>query len=136
MMLAQTAVTLPALSVSAADSVPLGTFAARVQALTANDRGKTFYDSLEFYPESGTLTADVSEKSSVGDLSVRGGRLMVQTGSTGGKTGVQSGSSFSLFADAAEDHGYSYTESDGVLHITNEFQTARLIVKAKGTVPQ
>ena len=136
MMLAQTAVTLPALSVSAADSVPLGTFAARVQALTANDSGKTFYDALEFDPASGTLTADGTAKSSVGDLSVRGGRLMVQTGSTGRKTGVQSGSSFSLFADAAEAHGYSYTESDGVLHITNEFQTARLIVKAKGTVPQ
>ena len=132
-----TAGAVPPLEVRAASSVSLSAFASAVQQVVRQSDQTAFYDELTFDRETGTLLCDGAETGgTVGELSVRGGRLMLQTGQErgSGKSAVQSGSAYTAFEAAAEEHGYQFTESDGTVTITNEFQTARLIVKAKGTV--
>ena len=137
LILVQSAAEMPAASAFAASPrrLSLTDFAAQVQAMTATDGSRDFFETLEFDTASGTLTADGEPTDHVGDLSVRGGRLMLQTGALSGKTGVRSGGAYTSFASAAEDAGFSYTQTGSVMTITNEFQTARLIVKSSGAVP-
>lgn len=132
-----TALPFPPIAAQAASPVGLSAFADAVQEIVQQGEPAAYYDELTFDRESGTLLRDGQETGgSVGAVSVRGGRLMLQTGPDVRRSGssVQSGSAYTAFEDAAERFGYHYAESDGTVTITNEFQTARLIVKAKGKV--
>lgn len=129
---------LPALPAAAAEktTLSLADFARQAQELSAADAEREMLGAVVYDRESGTLSQEGgAAKTTVGDLSVRGGRLMLKTGDTSGGNGIKSGSAFSLFTDAAEDNGYRYTETADGLVITDEFETARLIVKAAGAVP-
>lgn len=135
-LLAQTVSVLPALSASAAQMKPcsLTQFADAVQTLTQTDADRTLFEEIVYDKSAGTLSADGgAARSSYGDLSIRNGRLMLRTGRHGGIS-AQAGSSYALFEDAAADYGYTAAELGGTVTITNEFQTARLIVKAAGTI--
>lgn len=131
-----TAVPFPPLPAGAASSVSLSDFAAAVRTVVRQSSPAAYFDELTFDRADGTLYSDGAETDgAVGALSVRGGRLMLQTGRTrGAGSTVQSGSAYTAFEEAAARYGYHYTETDGRLTITNEFQSSRLIVKAKGAV--
>jgi hypothetical protein len=135
-MLCQTAAVMPSLSAQAAQG-KRESFAEAVRRMNAGDDSRALFDTLTFDKVSGTLLRDGElTDGTVGDLTVRNGKLTVRTGSTEktGANGIQSAGAYRSFALAAEENGYTYTESDGVLTVTNEFQTARLIVKAKGSI--
>lgn len=135
-VLAQTAAELPALPAAAAQIRPctLQQFADSVQALTQTDADRALFEEIVYDKAAGTLSADGgAERASYGDLSIRNGKLMLRTDTDSGIS-VQSGSSYALFEDAAADYGYTAEESGDTVTITNEFQTARLIVKAAGKI--
>ena len=136
-VLFQTAV-FPSLPAAGAEkTVQLTVFAESVRQMTVQTGRKEYFEELTFDRKSGTLFCDGTETGgTVSDLSVRNGRLMLRTGTatrTGGNS-VQSAGAYTAFEDAAAEHGYHYTETDGIMTITNEFQSARLIVKAKGSI--
>ncbi len=118
------------------NAVSLSEFAQRVQGLTASDSGKEFYDSLEFDTETGVLTADGElTDGTVGDLSVQDGELMLQTGTLPKRSGSgESDALYTPFYEAAEAYGFTYSQTGNTVTLTNEFQTARLIVKAAGSI--
>lgn len=126
----------PKLPAHAAAPNPLTDFAQQVRALTARENTADYYGTLTFDPETAALYRDgePGALTASGLLSVRGGRLFVKTGTAAAGTSAASGALYTPFADAAADAGYEFTESGGVLTITNDFQTARLIVRAEGEI--
>lgn len=130
LMLGQAFAAMPAPSAAAAQisACSLADFAAKVQEITAADADKDLFTAIVYDEAAGTLTADGSAAGSeLGDLTVRGGRLLLRT--------ANREDCYAPFDDAAAENGYTAEESDGKLTITNEFQTARLIVKAAGSIP-
>lgn len=136
-VLAQTAAALPELPAAAAQikACSLEQFADSVQALTQTDTERTLFEEIVYDKAAGTLSVDGgSAQTACGDLRIRNGQLMLRTGASGGGVSVQSESGYVLFDDAADDYGYTAEESGDTVTITNEFQTARLIVKAAGSI--
>ena len=128
---------LAGMPVSAADaSVPFADFASAVQKLTVRDADTSFYEKIDFHKNTGELYVDdLSAGKDFGELSVRNGSLCVKNPDVSGErslTAAVSQSRWLNFEDAAEDLGYEYTVHGDTVTLTNEFQTARLIVKAKG----
>ena len=111
-------------------------FSAAVRKLNPQNRDTDYYKELTFDREKGLLFKDGSETDTAANISVRNGKLMLQTNTLQRRPGssVQSAGGYTAFEDAAAVYGYRYTENDGVMTITNEFQSARLIVKAKGSL--
>ncbi len=125
-----TAVTAP--SVSGKGVCSLSEFADGIRAVTERDADRQFYDTVTYGTGSDVLTADGNAETGYGDLTVRNGELMICAAAP--EQNVQSAGTIRRFADAASEFGYE-TEQDGdTLTITNEFQTARLIVKAAGEI--
>lgn len=125
-----TALTVP----GAADTggTELTAFAAQISAVTQQDDNKSFYDTVCYDKETGLLSADGVPADSCGDLRVRNGELMIVSAAP--DSTLQTAGTIRRFADAAAEYGYE-TEADGSLvTVTNEFQTARLIVKASGKI--
>lgn len=139
-LIAQAFAAMPALPAAAAagKSSSLTEFAAKVREITAADSEKDLFTQIVYDKNAGTLSADGgAAKTEIGALTVRSGRLMLKTGRnslTGGNSATDGG--YMLFDDAAAENGYTVSESDGLLTVTNEYQTARLIVKAAGSIPQ
>lgn len=137
-LLAQMAAALPVLPAAAAQIrvCSLAEFADSVLTLTQTDADRTLFEEIVYDPSAGTLSADGgSAQTAYGDLRIRNGQLMLQTGSQSSSgVSVQSGSSYAPFEEAAADYGYIAEESGDTVTITNEFQTARLIVKAAGSI--
>lgn len=133
-----TAGMLPELPAAAAgqNSLSLSEFAAQVRETLKSDDNKTFYKEIVYDPAAGTLTPDGgAAQTEIGALSVRGGELLVDTGVPKRKgISVQAVDRYAQFDAAAEAMGYESEQRDGVQIITNEFQTARLIVKAAGRI--
>lgn len=137
LMLSQAAVFPPVSAEGSSLSVTLSAFASDVRQIAAQSEGKEYFNELTFDRKSGILYRDGAETGGdAEDLSVRGGRLVLKTGKSSKKSGnsVQSVGDYTAFEDAAEEYGYHYNEADGVVTITNDFQSARLIVKAKGNI--
>ena len=125
------------LSAKAAQLKPqsLADFTAAVQKLTALDADRELFSEIVYDKAAGTLSADGGEaEKTCGNLSVRGGELMLKTGQTAGGISVQSGSAYEPFDEAAAGYGYTAEDTGDTVTITNEFQTARLIVKAAGSI--
>ncbi|MBR4200940.1 MAG: leucine-rich repeat protein [Oscillospiraceae bacterium] len=113
----------------------LADFTAAVQALTVQDTDRALFTEIVYDKAAGTLSADGGKaQKSCGDLSVRGGELMLRTGAAAGGISVQSGSNYEPFDEAAAAYGYTAEAKGDTVTITNEFQTARLIVKAAGKI--
>ncbi|HBI85670.1 MAG TPA: hypothetical protein DDX71_05210 [Ruminococcus sp.] len=130
---------MPAAAAQSAGAADPEDFAAAVREIVQGDADRTIFQEITFDPAAGTLICDGTDAgTSCGDLIVRDGELMLKTKQTQKKSGisVQSIEPYAPFADAAAENGFTYTESDGILTVTNEFQTARLIVKAKGSIPR
>ena len=128
---------LPVTAVTVPDAAAAGTaleaFAEQICAVTKHDENRTFFEEVRFDTESGILTADGEAVGSCGDLTVSGGDLMICSSAPESDT-VQTAGVFRRFADAAAAYGYESEEDGGMLTVTNEFQTARLIVKAAGKI--
>lgn len=125
-----TALTVP----GAADTggTALTAFAEQITAVTQQDENRSFYETVCYDSETGLLSADGVPTDSCGDLKIRNGELMIVSAAPDSR--LQTAGTIRRFADAAAEYGYE-TESDGsLLTVTNEFQTARLIVKAKGQI--
>lgn len=138
-MMMQTAGQLPvcAADLSAVPAETLTDFAEDVRALTQGDAGHSFYQALQYDPARGVLEADgEAQNGFCGDLTVRSGRLMICAQQPAkGASGLQTAGWILPYSEeAASQLGYETETADGVLSITNEFQTARLIVKAAGKV--
>ncbi|MBQ8922858.1 MAG: leucine-rich repeat protein [Oscillospiraceae bacterium] len=128
---------LPAHAAQQSGSMGFAEFAARVRTAAAGDADRALFQEIVYDPAGGTLSQDGAAASdSAGALSVRNGRLMLDTGaSSGGQTGVQSAGRYAAFDQAGADYGYcTKAQPDGTQIITNDFQTARLIVKAEGRI--
>ena len=106
----------------------LAAFSDAVLSVTESDADREFYDTILYDAEAGTLSADGGTPDTVcGDLAVQDGELMLRTDGDAGEN-------LESFAEMASEWGYETDEQSGILTITNEFQTARLIVKAKGKI--
>ena len=133
---------LPVLPAAAAQSAAADPedFAAAVREIVQGDADRTLFQEITFDPAAGTLTCDGTDAgTSCGDLIVRDGELMLRNAQPAlprAGTEPQNIQPYTPFADAAAENGYTFTETDGVLTVTNDFQTARLIVKAKGSIPR
>ena len=128
---------LPPVTVSAAKTVSLTDFAEAMKKLTAQDAGRDIFGELIFDKAAGTLSADGGDPAgSAGGLTVKNGELYLDAALSGRQSGIsaQSAAGAVRFADAAEENGYTVQERGDSLRITNEFQTARLIVKAAGAI--
>lgn len=127
---------LPALPAAAAQTAQtdLAAFTGLVREITQTDTEKDIFQEIVYDPAAGTLTVDGGEsKTAYGDLRIRGGVLQLKTGNTAqGGIGAQSAGGYEPFDDAAAEYGYTAEETGSTVTITNEFQTARLIVKAAG----
>lgn len=124
---------LPAVTAAAAGmkTCSLEDFSGNVLAVTQGDADRDFYDTIIYDAAKGTLSADGGAPETVcGDLQVQNGELMLRTDGSAKSAGRK----LEPFSDAAEQWGYTVDEQDGILKITNEFQTARLIVKAAGKI--
>lgn len=123
---------------AAQTGVSLADFAAAVGKLTAQDAAA--YEKIDFHKNTGTLYADdVAQGSEFGALSVRGGKLCIKNRNAKSQRGILgiaavSEPAYLDFEDAAAEYGYQYTVHGDTVTLTNEFQTARLIVKAKGKI--
>ena len=118
---------LPALTAAAAvmKTCSLEEFSGEVLAVTQGDAAQSFFDEIVYDSDAGTLSADGSSPDArCGDLQVRDGELMLRTDRA----------EWEPFADAAADWGYETSAEGSLMTITNEFQTARLIVKAEGSI--
>ena len=135
-----TAGALPAVPAHAAaqhSAVSFETFAALVQETVSADADKDLFQEIVYDPANGTLSQDGgAAKTEVCGLSVCNGRLALDTGSPAASGGmsVQSGSRYVSFDREGENYGYHTEQRGGLQVITNEFQTARLIVKAAGSI--
>ena len=112
-------------------------FAAQVQETVRGDADKALYQEILYDPENGTLSVDgEAGGTQAGELSVRGGTLMLDTGKKSGGSGisVQQSSRYLPFDSSGADYGYQSEQRGGLQVITNDFQTARLIVKAAGSI--
>ncbi|MBR5363728.1 MAG: leucine-rich repeat protein [Oscillospiraceae bacterium] len=108
----------------------LDEFSEDVREVMRTDADRQFYDSIVYDAQAGTLSADGGKPvSGCGDLRIKNGELMLRTDGD-----AASGTAWESFADAAEDWGYETAQQNGRMTITNEFQTARLIVKAEGGI--
>ena len=119
---------IPAISAAAAVMQPcsLDEFSGAVRTVTQTDASRDFYDKIVYDADAGTLSADGGEaQTRCGDLQIRNGELMLRTDA---RTGWES------FEDAAAEWGYKTETHGSQTTITNEFQTARLIVKAPGKI--
>ncbi len=140
MLAAQAAITSPIvkpLSVKAfAQSLSTEDFAARLQTLTRMDNAAQTYTELAYHADTGLLYADgKAVGTAFGDLSVRDHTLMISTSSRGTRSLLPERDDTAVsFKDNAAAWGYTYTEANGVITLQNEFQTARLIVKAQGEI--
>ncbi|MCQ2408287.1 MAG: leucine-rich repeat protein [Oscillospiraceae bacterium] len=138
-VLALTVRELPPVTAAAAKTVSLMDFAAAMKKLTAQDAERDIFGELIFDKAAGTLSADGGDPTdSAGGLTVSSGELYLDTAQSGRQSGISAQSVVEAvrFADAAEENGYTVRECGDSLRITNEFQTARLIVKAAGVIDQ
>ena len=104
----------------------LDEFASRVQNIIHNDNRESFYDTLTYDKQADMLYRDDDPVGkSYGEISVSDGRLYVGEKE---KRSIRQEN----FKDAAAQYGYTLEETDEKITLTNEFQTARLIVKAHG----
>ena len=105
-------------------------FAASVQKLLAHEVDQVFYSQIDYHKNTGLLYVDgISVGSEYGELSVQDDALCVQNDQA---ADAASEGGYSAFEEAASERGYAYTVHGDTLTLTNEFQTARLIVKAAG----
>ena len=122
---------IPAIIASAAvmENCSLEDFSGEVLAVTQTDASRDFYEAIVYDEAAGTLSADGgAPKTFCGDLQIQNGELLLRTDRD------KPASSWESFAENAEEWGYETVRRDGKLTITNEFQTARLIVKAEGSI--
>lgn len=120
---------IPAMTAAAAVQkvCSLDDFSDEVLSVTQADASREFYDTIVYDTKAGTLSADGGKpETSCGDLRVRNGELMLRTDDTA--------SGWESFDENAADWGYETSLQGGRLMISNEFQTARLIVKAEGRI--
>ncbi len=139
MLTVQAAITSPIITTistaSAADVLTAEDFAKRLQTLTRMDDSAQTYTELAFHADTGLLYADgKAVGTAFGDLSVRDNTLMISTQSRNTKSLLPERETAVSFAENAAAWGYTYTEENGVITLQNEFQTARLIVKAEGEI--
>ncbi len=118
------------------NSLSFAAFAERVQNTLRGDAERDFYQEIVYDPANGTLSQDGgTAASSAGELCVRNGRLMLDTGANSGAgNGIRTLSRFADFSQCGAEYGYRTETQDGKQIITNDFQTARLIVKAAGSI--
>ncbi len=120
---------LPLIPLRAAAQTSLDDFAAEVRALTRQDHTDEYYQTLRYDKATKTLYRDdVPVGDTCGEIVVENDTLMLDT--SGLLPRSLRRSSKKPLSEAAAKSGYTYSESDTEILITNEFQTARLIVKA------
>ncbi len=120
-----------------AEALSLSTqdFANQLQTLTCMDSAQT-YTELAYHTDTGVFYADGNVAGTAwGNLCICDETLMISTNSnTGTKSLLPEHDNTIPFAENATAWGYTYTEENGIITIQNEFQTARLIVKAQGEI--
>ena len=137
-MTAQAAITSPMITrcTIGAKTLSLTTqdFAAQLQTLTRMDDPAQTYTQLVYHTDTGVFYADGKAVGTAwGDLCVRDDTLMISAESNGNtKSLLPERDNAVSFAENAAAWGYTFTEENGIITIQNEFQTARLIVKAQG----
>lgn len=111
-------------------------FAAQLQTLTHMDDSAQTYTELAYHTDTGIFYADGEAVGTAwGDLCVRDDTLMISAGnSRNTKSLLPERDNTVSFAENASAWGYTYREENGIITIQNEFQTARLIVKAQGKI--
>ena len=120
---------IPAMTAAAAMQkvCSLDDFSDEVLSVTKADASREFFDEIVYDADAGTLSADGSSpETSCGDLRIRNGELMLRTD--------DAPSGWESFNENAAEFGYKTSSQGGRMTITNEFQTARLIVKAEGRI--
>lgn len=135
-MIWNAAMTMPvhAATQPAEAEVSLDEFASQVRKLTANDDRAAYYHELVFDKATQQLSRDAEPVGdSCGEICVENGKLVFTD--TAPLTRTMRKSARESFAAFAQSHGYTYEEDSAAITLKNEFQTARLIVKAKGDIP-
>lgn len=134
-MICQPIASLPSLHISAFEAgMTLESFAEAVRTMTAQDTPDTYYDELIYDKAADVLYCDeVPVGDAYGEIVVEHGELYVSDGTLPMRAAKSEPLRQPLAACAAES-GYTYTETADTITITNEFQTARLIVKAAGEI--
>ncbi|MBQ4346758.1 MAG: leucine-rich repeat protein [Oscillospiraceae bacterium] len=111
-------------------------FARDLQVFSLFDDPEEAYDTLVYHKEAGVLYADGQPVGTRrGDLTVGEEGLLICANAKGDTKGMLTESPLLLpFEENADRWGYTVTEENGLYTIRNEFQTARLIVKATGEI--
>ncbi len=107
---------------SGAAQVSLEEFTKRVRQIVSSDGQNT--QTITFDKRTGILSGEDG-----GTLAARNGQLYLSAESE-----TPGGSAYVPFEQGAEEYGYTYTEDEDVLTITDDFQTARLIVKSSSAI--
>ncbi|MCQ2416229.1 MAG: S8 family serine peptidase [Oscillospiraceae bacterium] len=116
---------MPIHAVTKTKELDFSAFAQEVQALVQADAEKEFFNEIVYDPYAKTFTEDQGEpQKSMGDLCVENDSLSVQT-----DNGIVP------FTEVLDAVPYCASVNNGVITLTDDFQTARLIVKAKGQIP-
>ena len=120
-------------ALSFAADCSLDAFAAEVNALSLYNDSQDTYTELVYDKHSNTLYCDgVPVGDSYGEIAVENGTLVRKSDALPSRALHRSDSV--LLTDCAETEGYNISETEDAITVTNEFQTARLIVKAAGTL--
>ncbi len=116
------------------DSVcSLTEFAAGIHALTSTDVCDDYYDTLVYDKAEQTLYRDAKAVGkTAGDIAVQNGVLKVRSVSPHGSNNTEA---WENLTENAAEYGYICEETADEIRISNDFQTARLIVKAAGSIP-
>lgn len=110
-------------------------FASDLRIFSQFDDADTYYDTLVYRPAEGVLYADgVAVGTQWADLQISSDGLMIAPCHSTLTKGFLREESCLSFAENADAWGYTVSEENGTITIENEFQTARLIVKASGAV--
>ncbi len=112
-------------------------FARSLQIFSNYDCAEESYETLTFRSEEGVIYADGNAVGTEwGDLQVQDHGLMIvpEDEQYKYKSFLKREESSLSFDENAEAWGYTVSEENGVMTIENPFQTARLIVKAPGSV--
>ncbi len=138
MLLSEAAVVKPLITqftiTAEANTIGIIDFAEQLQYLTRQDDTAQYYQEITYHTDTGMLYADGNAVGTAwGDLCVSDHTLMISADAVHSSKALLPERDNALpFSEYAAAWGYTYTEENGILTIQNEFQTARLIVKAEG----
>ncbi len=121
---------------ASASELSVTDFAEKLQIFSMFSDSAYAYDTLTYHREAGVLYADGQAVGSEwGDLAVSENGLQIRDRAKGSTKGMLPEEADLLpFEENAAEWGYTVTEENGLFTIRNEFQTARLIVKASGEI--